>query len=208
MLYFNYSIYLIYLIFLFNRQSYFTYKTYRPRRPKPTYFYGSKVKFSFSRFILVFILSMCIIATIFLLFTQNCKKLWRTYKQRRYKTFKDYNYNEDGTTIDGVQLSSNVNIYENNTPSIAFRNNENDDVYFPPTRPAAKKSYLTRIMNFLRKKHDNQMEGDRAPVYLNSESDRTPDQIYRKYGKEDYKDEYFIDHANNVRVNPFVVHLI
>lgn len=66
-------------------------------------------------------------------------------------------------------------------------------------------NYLSRVANS--KRHHRHLD-ESDPVYLNSESDRMPDQLYRKYDKEDYKDEFFVDPANNIRPNPFIVHLM
>jgi len=170
--------------------------------------FAKNVRFSFARFLIIFILTLFIVATIFFLFTTNFKKFWRKWKQSRYKHFQ--NYNEDGTDINGLQVS-NANIFENSTPSIQFRT-EGDNIYIPPTYRVPKKSMLARVKNFFSKKtfqrRADQTLDERDPVYLNSESDRTPNQLYRKYDKSDLNDEYFVDSANNVRPNPFIVHLL
>lgn len=184
-----------------------TYRTYRPR--PITSVYISKVRFSMSRFLLVFILSLCVISTILILMTQNCKKIWRIYKHRRYKHFDEYNYNEDGTTIDGVQLSSNVRIDENSESSIAFRR-DFDSVQFSPDYHVPKRGILARLGSYVKreKASHNTDASERQAVYLDSESDRMPESIYRKYDKNDYKDDFFVDGANNIRPNPFIVHLM
>ncbi len=184
-----------------------TYRTYRPLITKPTkQTYLSRVKFSFARLLLVFILSLSIIATILLLMTQNCKKIWRKYKQSRYKHFQ--NYTDDGNTIDYLN-SSNVRIDKETTPSIAFRT-DCDDVQFSSDYYDPEPSLFSKLKAFIRRKRGdrNTDQSDRIPVILESESDRIPDSIYRKFEKRDYKDELFVDNANNVQPNPFIVHLM
>ena len=129
------------------------------------------------------------------------------YKQRRYKHFRDYN--EDGTNINGEDLSSNVDI-SRTQPSIAFRR-EFDDVSFSSSYPTPERGLLTRLGNYMRSTWNyrrNRNREEQASVYLESESNKTPDLVYKKYNRDDMKDEYFVDQANNVRANPFIVHLM
>ncbi len=182
-----------------------TFRTYRPLITKPAKKQNlGNTKFTFARLLIVFILSFSIIATIILLTTQNCQKIWRKYKQSRYKHFKEYN--EDDTAIDGLH-SSNLGIYNDTTSSIAFRT-DTDNVQFSPDYYEHKPSFFSKLVTYIKRKRGNSDHSDRMPVILESESDRIPDSIYRKYEKKDYKDDPYVDYSNNIQPNPFIVHLM
>ena len=142
------------------------YRTYRPRRPNQR---QNEMKFSISRITLITITCVFIVATIVLLMTSNCKKIWRKFKQNRYSQFRDYNFDEN--TIDG---SSNADLFRGQAaPRIQFRNDdeENEQLdggfinYQNERSTPINASFLTRFGSFLSKfkRTPNNDDSDMAP---------------------------------------------
>ena len=128
------------------------YRTYRPRRPNQN---KSEIKFSLSRITLIAITCVFVVATIVLLMTSNCKKIWRKFKQNRYSQFRDYNF--DGNTIDG---SSSADLFRGQAaPRIQFRNDDDENEqldggfinYQNERSTTINGKFLTRFESFLSK---------------------------------------------------------